>query len=457
MSDALVDVPRAEPEVELASATILTVDDEASVLSALRRLLRKQGYRILQATRGADALELLRSHEVDLVISDMRMPEMDGAQLLEQVRLHDPSIMRVLLTGYADIASTIAAINRGEIHRYLAKPWDDEDLRLVVRDALERRALGRRNAELVALTHQQNEALKQANLTLESRVQARTAELEQVNAMLEAAYVDLDRTFQLAVNVFSGLLELREGSAGHARRVADLARETARRMRLPEREIRDVYLAGLVHDVGKIALPDRMIGKPVSTFTPEEQARYRRHPIDGETALMPLAQLQGVARIVRQHHERVDGKGFPDGLAGEAIVLGARILSVVTDFDGLVHGLLAERRYPRAAARQSLKGGEGTHYDPEVVDAFLEVLDAADAQPPSDIELDVRQLKPGMVLSRDLVSPKGAILLAAGYVFDARIIRQVCEFANRDALRLNLWVQREAGMTVSEDGAAPTV
>src|SRR3990167_6819507 len=311
--------------------TVLTVDDDPSVLSALRRVFRAQGIATLQATSAAEGLALLKTHRVDLVISDMRMPEMDGARFLELVRSHDEGIARILLTGYADISATIAAINKGAIHRYISKPWDDQDLVLVVREALIRRGLEQQNAELTELTKRQNEQLRDANQTLESRVAARTAELQQITGMLDAAYADLDNTFVLAVNVFSSLMEMRGGHPGHSRRVAELARETAKRLGLPARDVRDVHLAALVHDVGTIGFPDTMLGKPVSTYTAEEHQRYRRHTIDGETALMALSQLQGGARIVRQHHERVDGKGFPDGLAGAEIVLGARIVAAASE------------------------------------------------------------------------------------------------------------------------------
>ena len=154
--------------------TVLLVDDEPSVLSALRRLFRTQGYRIEQATGGADALALMRNTPVDLVVSDMRMPGMDGAAFLAQVRTLYPMAARILLTGYADITSTIAAINDGAIHRYISKPWDDNDLLLVVGDALQRRGLELENSRLLALTQSQNQALTTLNLVLEARVAERT-------------------------------------------------------------------------------------------------------------------------------------------------------------------------------------------------------------------------------------------------------------------------------------------
>ena len=147
-------------EPEKPKLTLLFVDDEASILSSLRRLFRQHGYNILIAESGAQGLEILEKEAVDLVVSDMRMPEMDGAKFLEQVRLHWPHVVRILLTGYADVTSTIDAINRGEIYRYIAKPWDDNDIVLTVRDALERKRLESENLRLLALTQRQNEELK---------------------------------------------------------------------------------------------------------------------------------------------------------------------------------------------------------------------------------------------------------------------------------------------------------
>lgn len=445
----------AEPPVDLRPV-LLAVDDEPSVLSALRRLFRPQGWNTLQATSGAAALEMLDVQHVDVVISDMRMPEMDGAQLLEEVRKRHPDTMRVLLTGYADIQSTVAAINRGEVHRYISKPWDDQDLVMVVRDALTRRGLERQNKELQALTEQQNAALREANLSLEQRVAARTAELQQLNGMLEASFEDLDRSFMLAVNVFTSLLELREvpvGAAGgqpapaqgHARRVAALARDTADRLGLRANEVRDIYLGALLHDVGKLAFPDRMLARPVSAYTPDEMMRYRQHPVDGETVLMPLTRLQGSARIVRQHHERMDGQGFPEGLAGEDIVLGARIVAACSDLDGLMHGSQAATHHSAARARQILRGGKGTRYDARVVDALMAVLEEADAAQDQERLIEVRSLRSGMVLARDLLSPQGAILLAAGHVFDDELVHKVTAFSSRQNLRLTLHIRAVPG------------
>lgn len=453
----------AAPAVARRVPVVLTVDDEPSVLSALRRLFRPQGWRLLQATSGAQGLELMAQETPDLILSDMRMPEMNGAQFLERALPLAPHAGRVLLTGYADIGTTIAAINNGEIHRYVSKPWDDQALLLMLRELLEHCALKRQNAELLALTERQNKLLQEANHTLEARVQARTAELGQINAMLEASYQELDESFLLAVKVFSNLLGLREGDAlstakadppaatgasahthaGHSSRVAQLAQDTAAQLGLGGREQRDVYLGALLHDMGKIGLPDAMLGRAHSTFSVAELARYRRHPVDGEAALMPLTGLRGVARIVREHHERFDGRGFPDGLAGQAICIGARIVAVVSDYDNLLHGVIGELHSSTDKAREWLRVRAGSHYDPDVVAATLKALALNDSRQRPMRRLESQELQPGMVLARDLVSPTGAILLASGYVFDARIIQQIQEFARRQGARLRLDVELE--------------
>ena len=425
--------------------TVLLVDDEPSVLSALRRLFRTQGYRIEQATGGADALALMRDTPVDLVVSDMRMPGMDGAAFLAQVRSLYPSVARILLTGYADITATIAAINQGAIHRYIAKPWDDNDLLLVVSDALHRRGLEQENSRLLALTQAQNQALVTLNQGLEARVAERTAALEASLADLAAAHAEVETHFMLAVTVFSGLLELREGGmAGHARRVGELSRRIGARMGLDDAALREVHLAALLHDIGKIGFDDGMLTTPVSKYSADQMARYQHHPVDGEAALLPLDKLHGVAAIVRQHHERYDGRGFPDGLRGSGILLGARILAVASDFDGLTNGSLAEHVYTTDKARAALRDGLYTHYDPAVVEALMQVLLELEAAAKADVAVPVADLQPRMVLAQDLLSPKGVILLPAGHVFQPPLIAKLREMAARQSQMLEVRVLRKS-------------
>ena len=445
LDDLSADITAAPPaEHPNAKFTLLLVDDEPSVLSALRRLFRPEGYRTIQATSGAEAIVLLGAEKIDLIISDMRMPEMDGAELLEKVRKRWPHITRILLTGYADINSTIAAINNGEIHRYIAKPWDDQALILLVREALSRRELEDQNRQLLLKTQAQNEELEELNRTLEARVAARVAEINQVADMLDAAYDDLSQTFNVACTVFAGMLEMRQtGMAGHSRRVAELSRQVAQELKVDANTENEIYLAGLLHDIGKLGFPDSMLGKPVSQFTHDEMTRYREHPEQGETALMPLSRLQGVAHIVRQHHERVDGNGFPDGLVGHQIHIGAKIIAAVSDYDGLVHGGAAQLLHDPEHALSIIKPLADKHYDKQVVAALVKVVMTSLPPPVTEYPVAPADLKPGMRLARDLLSPKGTLLLPKGLVFNPKVILQIQRFASTAPIELVLPIQKD--------------
>lgn len=424
------------PAASAAPPTLLCVDDEANILAALRRLFRPAGYRILTAPGGAAGLQALEAEAgaVDLVISDMRMPEMDGAEFLARVRERWPATTRLLLTGYADIESTVAAINEGGIYRYIAKPWNDAEVLLTVRDALERRALQREKERLEALTRAQNEELRALNDGLERKVSERTTELAQANERLRS-------NFLTSIRVFSNLIELRAGSvAGHSRRVADLARRLAGHLGLEAHAVQDIFVAALLHDIGKIGLPDRILDRPYAQVAGEDRAALQLHPKKGEQVLMALEDLRGAAHLIRSHHERHDGKGFPAGLVADEIPIGARILALANDFDGLRQGALNGKRYSEQDAAHFIAEERGRRYHPDIVDAFLALTGALPAPALTSRALHPADLKPGMVLASDLISPDGVLLLAADYVLDEGLIRQIRDFEASDGNRITLHV-----------------
>lgn len=406
--------------------TVLCVDDEPSILSAMQRLFRSSGHRILTAENGAAALALLESEPVDLIISDMRMPMMTGAELLLQVRSRWPEVTRLLLTGYADINSTISAINDGQIHRYISKPWKDSEILDTVKDAFERKDLVAEKNRLEALSIRQNEELKTLNATLEQKVEERTAELAQLNDRLKKNYFN-------SIKSFSNLIELRGGQlVGHSRKVADLARRMAKAMNLDDAQAHEVFIAALMHDIGKIGLSDLVLSKPVSKMSPEETTRYRLHPIFGEQALMGLDDMQPVAALIRSHHERHDGRGFPDGLKDEAIPMGARILAVADAYEDMQAGHLISESLSPHEARTMIGRGRGAQFDPLVIDAFLSLF--AKPPPPAThrpLKLRTDELKPGMTLAADFLSAEGVLLLAAEHVLTDELIARIKAFERR--------------------------
>ncbi|MBI1834670.1 MAG: response regulator [Burkholderiales bacterium] len=324
---------------------MLCVDDEPNILSSLRRLFRGKGYDVIVANSGQEGLETLEVEKVDLVISDMRMPIMDGAAFLEKVRARWPDLIRILLTGYADMQSTIDAINRGEIYRYITKPWDDNDIVLVVREALERKDLEREKNRLEDLTARQNEELKELNANLEHKVLQRTKELRSAHDQLIGANEKLRNSFLTSIKVFSSVIEMRGGKlTGHSRLVADLARKIAHKMSLNARDSQDIFIASLLADIGKLGFSDELINTPISQLAPEQLRDFYKHAIRAEQLLMPLDDLHNAARIIRSQHERYDGHGLPDGLSGDAIPLGSRILGLANDYLQLQNGIFSPKR-----------------------------------------------------------------------------------------------------------------
>ena len=421
------------------TGVVLCVDDEPHILSALRRLFRTQGYEVVSADSGRAGLEVLASRQVDLIISDMRMPEMDGVAFLEQARERSPDTMRVLLTGHADVSQILDAVNRGEIYRYITKPWDDHEMTLVVRHALERQGLERDRRRLEALSVQQNEQLRELNQSLEAKVASRTEELVGSNDKLK-------RNFLTSIQVFSSLIELRgENLAGHSRRVADLARRIALRMGLDARETQQIFIAGLLHNIGKIGFSDSLLDMAVPRMNGDLLGLYRNYPARGEQLLMPLEDLREAATLVRAHQERFDGEGFPDRLAGLDIPLGARILALASDYDNLQIGTLSERQLRPDQAAKIVIESSGKRYDPAVVAAFGEVTTGKNpVETLRDTGLPVAKLKPGMRTTRDLVTKEGSLLLSTDHLLTERMIRQIGDFERSSGAAFLVYVKLKA-------------
>jgi response regulator RpfG family c-di-GMP phosphodiesterase len=420
-----------EPVLDTTAGTVLCVDDEPNILSSLKRALRG-GCRVLTAGSGAQAIEMLQSENIDLIISDMRMPGMDGAQLLEHAHQHWPQTVRILLTGYADMSATVAAINRGRIFRYINKPWDDGELQITVRQGLERQALEREKQRLEALTRTQNQQLVEANTQLENRVLERTAEVTQAHEKLKRSYLN-------SIKVFSNLLEMRGGRlAGHGRRVADIARKLAAKMKLSSEEQQHIFVAGLMHDIGLLGLNDTLLAKPMSKYSPEESTQYRQHTTAGEQSLLALDDMTPVSAIIRAHHERFDGFGFPDRKAGADIPIGARILAVADAYDELQTGHLADISVTPEEARTLMRRSRGQQFDPDVLDAFLDLTEPNRPASKDSVTLPTADLMSGMVLATDLVSARGILMLTAGQQLNASLIQSIRSFEQREGSHLQL-------------------
>jgi response regulator RpfG family c-di-GMP phosphodiesterase len=443
--------------------TILLLDDEKSITNALQRLLHRENYCILTAAGGEEALELMKRQErpVSLIISDQRMPGMNGARFLEESKKVCPNAVRFLLTGYSDMDSIVEAVNKGEIHRYLTKPWNDGDLLVQIRQSLEHYELLLEHRRLLGVLNQQNKKLKELNTELEKKVEARTAEVTAKNRELDRLNKELEGNLFNTVRAFASLFEMHAPfMAGHGRRVGQMSREVALLMGLSEKEALYAEIAGILHDIGMLGLPQKIIEFKEESWTKEEEEIFKRHPEEGQTIVRFINSLDHVGLLIRSHHERMDGKGFPDGLREEAIPLESRIIAVADAYDRIAHlragkrswlneylddqkttqDHLAEDVRLQQTAIHHLKRHAFTSYDPDVVKVCLSFLNKSGVSYREEREVTPGELKEGMVLARSVYTGKGRFLLPHNCVLTEDLIFKLRAIHRSDPIAGQVYV-----------------
>jgi len=424
--------------------SLLCVGQEPGILLALKQLFQTKGFKVRTAASGQAALDFLVSEPADVVIVERRMVPMDGAAFLAQVHQRWPDTKRLLLSDDADVAWALAAIDQGQIYRYVVKPWDNNDMVLIVRAALQERALELECRQLRATIAQRNDKLESRNVDLEALVHERTTELEKSLQAVRASNERQKINFITSIKVFTNLIELRNSNvAGHSRRVADLCRRIAVQMKLDSKIVNDVFVAGLLHEVGKVGFADDMMDTPVVMLNTKQLEQFRKHPLRAAELLMPLAELRGSNEMIATQLERFDGAGYPNRLAGEQVPIGARILIVACDYDSLQIGLLGQRKMTPEQAQKAITNGSGRRYDPAVIQAFT-VLNGGLSREEfreslrQECTLKSSNLLAGMVLYRDLITPSGMRMLSAGHILDDAMVRKIIDFERLCDLQLSI-------------------
>src|SRR5256885_5238675 len=296
-----------EPKTNMVGEKILVVDDEDSIREIVCSMLNAAGYQCKQASSGVDALGVLATGEdFALMLSDLIMRDLDGIGLLEQTKIKYPDMPVIMVTAVHDISVALAAIRNGA-YDYLLKPFEREQLLAIVRRALEHRRLKLENR-----AYQSN---------LETLVAARTEQLRQ-------AMNDLERSYDITLEALGDALDLKDAETeGHSKRVTAFTIAIARAMGLSGERIRIIARGAFLHDIGKMAIPDSILRKP-GALTPEETEIMREHCFRGYQMLKKIPFLAEASEIVYAHQERYDGSGYPRGLKGDEIPLGARIFSI---------------------------------------------------------------------------------------------------------------------------------
>jgi len=291
---------------------ILVVDDEAANLRLLKRVL-SDDYEVIGAESGAQGLEVLKQHAVSLIITDQRMPGITGVQLLEQSLSVCPQAIKILLTGYTDVQALIDAINSGKVYKYISKPWDADELKL------EEVSMGT------------------------------------IRALADALDAKCDYT------------------SGHSLRVSRYAVGIGKAMNLPDDILKDIELAGILHDIGKIGVPETILWKP-ERLNPDEQSVMSFHPLKSAQIIGELQGLGRAREYVLHHHEFMDGSGYPDHLVGEAIPLGSRIILVADAYDAMTTDRPYRKAIGHEKAASELRKHAGHQFDSKIVEALLSMV-----------------------------------------------------------------------------------
>ena len=332
--------------------TVLVVDDEEPIRNALRKFLKQQQFEVYAAASADEALQQLRLHKIALMLSDIRMPGTSGVDLVPQALEIEPDLAILMLTAVNDATSAALCMQRGALD-YLTKPIELADLGRAVQRALKRREMQLENRHL--------------NQWLKEEVTTRTAELQRERHRLE-------RVSTATLEVLVNALEAKDPYLrGHSARVADLSANIATEMRLTEEEVERIRVAGRLHDLGKIGTRDAVVNKE-GPLTADEFEHVKQHVIIGAQILSPLVHLGDIVAMVKSHHERFDGTGYPDGLRGEEVPMGGRIIAVAEVYDALTTARPYQEKMTPEQAVERMADLSGTVLDPKVYEALVRLV-----------------------------------------------------------------------------------
>jgi response regulator RpfG family c-di-GMP phosphodiesterase len=414
------------------SPSILIVDDEPIVLGALKETLEREQYQVVACGSPRKALAILEERDFAVIISDQRMPEMLGLDFLVESRKHRPQASRILITAVLSLPTIVDAINQGEIYRFLAKPWLREELLATVRNAIHRHELVTHNEVLMARTQQLNAELMTANAELGKQLQTVERERQKLDAANRELATRFDNSLELCRRILTAYDPV---LGGEAKVMVEFANRLCETEHFTDAERHALRSSAWLCDVGLIGVPRELLrgfrAHP-ERLTERERAMLRQHPAYGQTLAALIDPRPDVGEVIRAHHERFDGTGYPDGLAGTKIPWPARCLAVVVGF--------VESSLPKQAALDAILAKSGTHYDPEAVRLFLRVAKLVNL-PRQMREVLVEELEPGMVLATGIYSPHGLLLIGEGQVLGPATVNKIRSHNEVTPLKQRLLVQ----------------
>ncbi len=404
------------PSSSAPSASLLIVDDEPIVLAALKETLEREKYTVVATTSAQKALHILTEREFAVIISDQRMPEMMGLDFLIESKKIRPLSSRILITAVLSLPTIVDAINKGEIFRFVAKPWLREELTTTVKNAIKRYELIVKNQELTDETQRLNEQLTRANAALASQVkslEAQKIELDHANRDLATRY---EHSLDLCVRILATYDPL---LGGQTKAMVEIAKKMAETEHFNDEERHVLVASAWLCDLGLIGIPRELMRNFRShrdRLSERDLTTLHAHPMYSQTLASFVDSRSAVGETIRAHHERFDGQGYPDGLSGLSIPWTARCLAVAVWF--------IESGMQRDQAIEGVVAESGRALDPEAVRLFLKVTHLL--QLPRQVkEILLDELQSGMVLANGLYSPHGLLLVGEGQTLSNAMISKI--------------------------------
>lgn len=415
------------------TAKILFVDDEPQMLTALSRVFRGKQFDVHTANSGQEALDILATTEFDVIVSDMRMPEMDGATFLSQSIALTPLSRRILLTGYSDQESTIRAINDGQVHQYLSKPWDN----LKLRESVEAEIVEKRRIEAETPDQAEHDALH-------DQVKKVSVELEQATLLADMAKGELLNQYNTTIKVISNLIHMRVPTPREMNK--DVIRHCvalAKLIKLDHKIITEIRNGARLYQLGKINFPEHLLNQSLQDMPQNMLDEYHQHPLQGADLLTPISSLDFAANLILHQNENYDGSGLPEKLQKNKIPLGSRILRIVIDYQQMIHGIYLNDKLNHMDALKLLEQGSGTKYDPELVKLYTKLILelSKHTTTESDQLITTDNIEIGHVVNRDVYSPSGVLLIAKGMSMTDTLINKLKLIEVRYNKTLNIFIK----------------
>lgn len=418
------------PSATVAPAAVLIVDDEELIVYAVREMLAAEGYRVVTSMNARDALVCLEQDRFALVLTDQRMPGLSGLEFLSQVKQVQPDATRVLMTGALDLATVIDAINQGEIYRFIVKPWIKEELLATVKNAVQRYELIEQNTRLQQATQAMNCELAALNQSLGQKVAREAEQNRQLADMNQALEQNLQRSVELCLKTMATFYP----SLGvQAKRVFELCQSMGMGLNLPANQRQILEISALLHDVGLVGVPRRLIRlweTNPEVLSTAELALVQQHPVMGQELASFIHNLSEVGVIIRAHHERFDGTGYPDRFAGDDIPWLARLLSAAVCY---VENDQGDREALAVVRRES-----GRSLDPEAVRVL--VCHLRPTPPRKEREIPLSDLEAGMVLAKSIYTANGLLLIPEGQLLNKPYIDKLRNHNRVNPIRQSLLV-----------------